>query len=192
MTTRTFIPKPWQIVGLRDKKITLLVVPVATQPPELVGGGHYYDQYDGRWRLCWRIFTHGGPDDRHQFVRCPFGSPGTILNCKEGYRPTVLPTGAIYRADHNPMDYATGWRSPVTMPSSFVRIKPTVASVECKRVREITEAQAKAYGMLDKPDMCGFPMSATRRFQDQLGAIDHPGAWESNAWCWFCILTWKF
>lgn len=218
MTTRTFVPRPWQIPLLRDKKITLLVVPVKPQPGEgwspAVEWYHPIkvaksgEQYPGP-----KVF---GASDEDCGIVSPFGYTGTILNCKEPWCHRVnaddrvvynkegnLDTNCFwYRADNPEVEaadddgfmkfrkdgtQASPWISPARMPAYAVRIKPTVVSVEVKRVREIEHEECCSYGI-------GAPMMFTwmtkKPFQKQF-SLDHPGAWESNAWCWFCTLEWR-
>lgn len=118
---------------------------------------------------------------------CPYGKPGDRLWVREGFRE--MKSGIDYKADH---EYRIGftWKPSIHMPRKFSRITLEVVSVRVERLHEISEADAKAEGMLliDEPMHADEPIerySARARFRaewEKINGKKHP--WASNPWVW--------
>ena len=218
MTTRTIILNGREAEVLAEGRITQL-----RRPLDILGTEDHYGKPLNEWGLssepyCWdgvdRFETWNwrgsrppkagdwmqqlqiDVDDHATYpLKCPFGSPGTTLLCKEAYaietqaergqaplysdgRPLVWrgdPESrnweqAHYRAtdpmpalccEHAGCDDGGAcshpWRAAQTMQREFVRITRVVVSVRAERCNAITEADARACGVMRQsfPDIHG-------------------------------------
>lgn len=83
------------------------------------------------------------------------------------------------------------------MPSWAVRFHPVVGEVRCVRVQEVTEEDAKAWGV--RGVRLGFvdPRAGGRAsrisyiegFGDMFESIHGPGSWEVNPWIWIAAIN---
>lgn len=164
---------------------------------------------------CWQDLGH---DDF--LALCPFGRVGDRLWVKEtfaprlGIDPVVEPEKArqyaIYRADGTSLRddlwhaYPDRWTSSASMPRWASRITLEIESVRVERLQEISEADAKAEGLVEwsNPPRIELkhyglsvadvwetsPVATFRRIWDS----DHAGPgtrWEDSPWVWtigFC------
>jgi hypothetical protein len=156
-------------------------------------------------------------------VRCPYGKPGERLWCKEMWAETADEYGTpiiAYRAggeriigrdgsgsdftfDGKVGDYAADpWKSPRFMPRWTSRITLEITDVRVERLRDISEADAKAEGCepvtgMSPNEWCrGCPVIkvgrnkvttapyglAYMRLWESINGKSHP--WESNPLVW--------
>jgi len=166
------------------------------------------------------------PLDEWLLPRCPLGGPGDQWVGKESYAfvegqrdETGKDADCIwYRADgacrfHDGSFWAAGideanaqvwqWKSAATMPLDFARIRKTTTRVELRRVRTITEAEAKEVGVEPGCLTCGencidrggcgccrpdYRDSFIGEFSTRANAR-YPGAWDRDDYAWFVFYT---
>jgi hypothetical protein len=149
-------------------------------------------------------------------VRCPYGEPGDRLWVRETWRPeeraSDLVDGIRFAADDAfvPIEnsaaaadrwlatlYTAGpapvrrpegvWRSPIHMPRWASRLTLEVGEVRVERLHAITEADARAEGIvceLHPTDLrCGCSF-ARARFEALWSDIHGPASWSANPWVW--------
>lgn len=142
-------------------------------------------------------------------VRSPFGSPGDVLLCRESFfyeraeyewiasfSIPIIPSRLSYRADHctdKKAPAGSPWKSAQQMPDEYIRHRPTVVSVRCCRVQEITEREWLATGACDGPffdkaehvSAGGAPYSPEHlAFIYQFDRDNGPGSYAANKWVW--------
>ena len=100
--------------------------------------------------------------------------------------------GLVYRADDlRALGSSNPWRSPIHMPRQASRITLTVTAVRVERLQEISEADARAEGILFVPghghikpaDLAeGFSnyLNCTAGFADLWDDIHGPGSWSAD------------
>lgn len=132
--------------------------------------------------------------------RSPYGQPGDRLWVRE----THLDLGGccLYRADPGAEQerelVAPGqkWTPSIHMPRAASRISLEVTGVRVERLQDISEADARAEGIVEHQTLrpgtracnvdggimhaCG-PVPVYRDLWD---SINGPGAWDSNPWLW--------
>lgn len=148
--------------------------------------------HSGEWEDC-----HGLDEVR----RCPYGQPGDRMWVKETYSAH----GAFgdlgrkfYRADIADGKEPNGmhWRPSIFMSRSASRITLEVVSVRVECLNDISEADAKAEGVIDRGNYwlpseelnepCSFAYGAYRTLWE---SINGPGSWAANPWVW--VVTFK-
>jgi hypothetical protein len=173
--------------------------PVSIQPPS--------DEY----RLCIIVSTTGPKSEigKREFLKFDedgicvtgrygkcFGSPcaaGDTLWVRETFASGVsgCPDGLSYKADHrdpkgdgpaNPMK----WTPSIHMPREAARIFLPVKSVRVERLREISEADAKAEGLMDG-DSFECAQDEFRTLWDSIYSKRGLG-WDANPWVW--VIEW--
>lgn len=151
------------------------------------------------WRsniLRYGKLPYGQPGDR-LWVRETWGSP--LRSCK----PSEIPVGdpILYRADY-PADGRSGsklWPS-IFMLRWMSRITLEIVSVRVERLQNISEADAKAEGLLpcSNDDYSGWglpngemtlcPRHAFESLWDSINGKQRPGrpdiSWSANPWVW--------
>jgi hypothetical protein len=137
------------------------------------------------------------------FSKCPFGKPGDSVNLRETwhYANDDDPFVAFYKADEPNLKRLRKefysdvfkWQSPACQPVEAIRPafrNALVESVQCKRVGEITEEEARATGAICPPSIAGDRYWPT--FKD--GFVE---AWSrrygkkypfGTAWAWYLIV----
>ena len=140
-------------------------------------------------------------------LRCPYGAPGDLLWARETCwaESTFDGDGVRYAADHvwriieNTPEASEAWcklgqyggdaaldnqtnigmRVPsIHMPRWASRITLRITDVRVERLQDISEADARAEGVRQRPG------TATDSFQSLWSTINAPGAWDANAWVW--------
>jgi hypothetical protein len=141
---------------------------------------------NGLWAFV-RVRKHNEWHD----VKCPYGLPGDRLWVRETWGPRITngepdprQQYVKYRADDvddSPCDendwheWEDRWRPSIHMPRWASRITLEVTGVRIERLQDISEADARAEGVVD-----------TLAFEELWDSINGSGAWDANPWCW-CI-----
>ncbi|MCL2076305.1 MAG: hypothetical protein FWH15_07705 [Betaproteobacteria bacterium] len=124
---------------------------------------------------------------------CPYGRPGDYLWVRETW---AKPPGYIclYRADGEPTTPALKWRPSIHMPRGAARILLEITDVRVERLRDISEADARAEGIVDggcltcgesEPCGCANPQPIpSEGFIRLWEAIYGQGAWNADPWVW--------
>jgi hypothetical protein len=122
----------------------------------------------------WAVGWHGAIDRVGCLQECPHGKPGDRLWVRESYcvgwpvgggqwsalRPTNYSedeSRAFYRADGEdpPNEPQRSWKNSMFMPRRFSRITLAITEVRVQRVQEISEADARAEGVLLTDELTG-------------------------------------
>lgn len=146
--------------------------------------------------------------------RCPYGQPGDRLWVREAF--AIVPRTAYRRSegvqqtlrpddpyDHDAAIYREGWsrskggfrwRPSIHMPRWASRILLEITAVRVERLRDISEADARAEGISDggclncgEPEPCGCEEpapDARDSFCRLWQSINGPGSWADNPWVW--------
>lgn len=150
MTPRPYTITDWQARAIAEDRLGLIVMPLRPQPNRL-NGGKPLNNGHGSYSTenCWKVF--------------PF-APDDLLWCREtwwhgeyNFTPDDVESSPpestfFYKADN---ERRVSWRSPVTMPKWASRTTLRVLNVDVKRVRDITEEEAKLAGATSRPNCCG-------------------------------------
>jgi hypothetical protein len=154
-----------------------------------------------------------------QAIRCPYGQPGDRLWVREAFmhepadycweasvsipcRPAVT----TYRADVEGDSRGAGWSPSIHMPRALSRIDLEITAVRVERLQSISEADARAEGIVCgdgswsktdsgeayQRDKFGWyvtgqharhnaPSYAYRALWEQ---VNGPGSWDANPWVW--------
>lgn len=192
MLIRVVEPQPWECGFGRKPEVHPYCT--GTQWPLA-----YYHRRGG----CW---NSSGP------LKSPFGPPGTALHCREdwacsiaydSYDAVTHHVGEVsYR--HGGYTFHPGeqgkWRSADTMPDWAIHFRPTVGEVRCKRAQDVTEEEAKAWGVpeairteqvdsIEQEDFdaiwCPYLTEMRGILEEDLKLI----RWEENPWLWLATLT---
>lgn len=129
---------------------------------------------------------------------CPYGQTGGLLWVRETWGIAIGPGGWVgdsticYRADggQRPLFGTLGtvgmlrsrhsrWRPSIHMPRWASRITLRVTDVRVERLEEITEADAKAEGVLP-----AIEQTHHAAFRDLWRRVHGADAWRSNPWLW--------
>lgn len=133
---------------------------------------------------------------------CPYGWPGDRLWVRE----TFLDLGAcyLYRADASAGDeralVAPGqpWRPAIHMPRAASRITLEVTGVRVERLQDISEADARAEGLVWRPHAEGYCLSDGSHFHAADPRMSYWGLWDTingqgsaaaNPWVWVVSFT---
>ncbi len=152
--------------------------------------------WKGQLASCNYIATH---------LDCPYPI-GTKLYVKETFSPwsdeftkkmVRSKDAAVYRADYRngttSLEFGgcEHWKPSRFMPKWAARIWLEVTNVRVERVQDISEADAKAEGVIIKPsagiasNVCGGnPGPAQFEYYALWESINGKGSWDSNPWVW--------
>jgi hypothetical protein len=171
---------------------------VKPQPPAMFSEGDVAAITNGaRWAFS-RVYSPGRgvafPADPEPGFRCPYGLPGDRLWVREAWQITGrLGTeyAVWYPAGGEAVGIDVGFEGPspkwdamihddrvrpsIHMPRWASRITLEVTGVRIERLQDISEADARAEGVVD-----------TLAFEELWDSINGSGAWDANPWCW-CI-----
>ncbi|MFL1906546.1 hypothetical protein [Plesiomonas shigelloides] len=148
------------------------------------------------------ITTHVLDAPKHGL--CPYGNVGDRLWVREAFQCGLCTkTSFAYRATHKPEDLEDGWWEPIKwkpsihMPRLASRITLKVTAVRVERLKDITEADCWAEGILEIDGQFSnqeIVDMATRlhlsiedaRVQYALlwESIYGAGSWDKNPWVW--------
>jgi len=142
-------------------------------------------------------------ESRSSPTRCPYGDPGDRLWVREAfgisYDGSSIPwTGAdpqrdgevIYRAtfDEKPEEGRLPWKPSIHMPRWASRIVLEITGVRVERLQAISEADARAEGVVPNDGYAGPPefrnsgwKKAYRVLWEQ---INGAGSWDANPFVW--------
>lgn len=124
-------------------------------------------------------------------LRCPYGVAGDRLWVRETFAlesKSYAGDKVRYRADGKPTSGA--WRPSIHMPRWASRITLEITGVRVERLQEISEADAKAEGVIPTGRRAthkwcnGEDVSHRRQFADLWDSLHGKGAWEQNPWVW--------
>jgi hypothetical protein len=166
---------------------------------------------DARFVGGWKVVGKGGEESATCSPliadKSPYGQPGDQLWVRETW---AYGTHALASKDHEregPWVYAADgdtalqgrlcdrWRPSIHMFQSASRITLEITSVRVERLQDISEADAKAEGLIRyrekgiAPDLYSngategfiFPVDAYSALWEQ---INGPGSWDANPWVW--------
>lgn len=139
-------------------------------------------------------------------VPCPYGQPGDRLWVRETWQHANSPHGpyepgctCVYRADYwddphgidgekSPEGKYRTWIPSIHMFRSASRITLEVVSVRVERLREISEADARAEGAVDWAAEQSTPIrdmpEARLQFMGLWEQVNGQGSWSSDPWVW--------
>jgi hypothetical protein len=123
------------------------------------------------------------------FPYCPYGVPGDTLWVREAHALSMpvryVATDAIHELRKK--------RPSIHMPRWASRITLKITDVRVERLHDISEADALAEGIVEKPDRIwwvddgdpehgfGSPRAA---YAELWSSINGPGSWDANPWVW--------
>jgi len=131
---------------------------------------NYFDYLRGRVRETWRLREIG-----------------------EAARNAGLRSDYVYRATENVNGLAETWTPSIFMPRAASRITLEITDVRVERLKDISEADAKAEGCeqvgveTGVVDVNGNPQeigSYAAGYYDLWETINGPGSWDANPWVW--------
>jgi hypothetical protein len=145
--------------------------------------------YDTTWSYGdqgspWMPCPYGKVGDRlwvrETFHRCPHCA-GDLINYRAGgwlRLPSGSPDDGGDRndVDYHPLNYTCftyGWRPSVHMPREASRITLEITGVRVERLREITDADARAEGV-----------NGVEEFEGLWRSINGHGSWDANLYVW--------
>jgi hypothetical protein len=202
-TRRIVKPQPGRVFSPGD-------VPVTS------GELYAYATLDEGWML---VRAGHQPRENALVGRCPYGVPGDVLWVREAF--TCVPASAYRMSEGvqqtvNPDDpyeaaiYAAGWdrsipkwKPSIHMPRWASRITLRITDVRVERLNDISEANAKAEGIVqleppahngrrnfgvenmgpDVSPVCNQP-TAGRAYRFLWERINGSGSWDANPWVW--------
>jgi hypothetical protein len=131
----------------------------------------------------------------------PYGVAGDRLWVREMSLPKA--SGTIYRADYDSKEAASvgafygGWKPSIFMPRAASRITLEITAVRVERLQDISEADAKAEGIIlagsrfDTPHIHNeeeyqraLQFGAIEIYKSLWESINSPGSWAKNPWVW--------
>jgi hypothetical protein len=175
--------------------------------PELINTVPHGEMLGGGWQMH---HPHADTDDLGVYVKydsplgwvkCPYGKPGDLLWVRETWasheymddtKPSEFTEGAQmlpvwYRANNQMHNVNQGkWRPSIFMPRWASRITLRVTDVRVERVQDISEADARAEGVLKAGGASLSLYTARHHFSqlwDRINAKRGYG-WDVNPWVW--------
>ena len=148
---------------------------------------------------------HLATDLRALLSRCPYGQPGDRLWVREAWREwsseawhyaadlTILPKGdrelANFLAQRSPFSWESyKWRPSIHMPRAASRITLEITGVRVERIQDISEADARADGVIQWAGEQDTPVcdmqEARLQFMGLWESINGGGSWDANPWVW--------
>lgn len=205
MPERGIILKPWEVRGLLDGRKTMLLRVVNPQPLGTLSSIKLCGTQE-KWRAQYGWQTADGK--RYEW-RCPFGSPGDVLWCKESYKPQCGQTGDGRPAGRYILDGEWLYGKPLdrhpghylvrghTVPSTHCprwacRLFRTTQAVRVLRVQELSDEDAIALGITGDGGQwaTGCKGDAAYKSTPRLAFMyrfneDNPKyPSDTNSWCW--------
>jgi hypothetical protein len=171
-------------------------------------GREAYGQYHFQTKKGHQRVAFDSPDGKAiEFADCPYGKKGDILWVRETFGLMQLTDGyLVYKADDEKLiEHCDRWRPSIHMKKEDCRLWLQVKSVCVERLKDITEEDAIAEGVLKNCECgkacaeckdldewynytggeCDFPTySAKESFQSLWALINGMVSWEVNPWVW--------
>ena len=125
---------------------------------------------------------------------CSYGKPGDRLWVREAFRNRRVdnsPGDVVYRADHPgestvPGSYGRSWKPSIHMPRWASRITLEIVSARVERLQDISEADAKAEGVIGEKEAAEAGLEwhdkPRRAFRFLWQSINGPDSWDANPW----------
>lgn len=135
-------------------------------------------------------YPNGALRPFHYQIKNRFGHKGDILWVRETFLETYSiddKTHYEYKADYSDiMANDVCWKPSIFMPKAACRIKLEVTDVRVEKVQDISEADAKAEGvLLTMNQHKGFIYENYHSaYVDIWESINGKGSWEKNSWVW--------
>lgn len=92
-----------------------------------------------------------------------------------------LTTADEVEKKHYPHGRETGWSPSMFMPRRASRLDLLITGIRIERLQDISEADAKAEGVIFKP---GITNSYRQAFANLWAEINGEGSWSANPWVW--------
>jgi hypothetical protein len=143
---------------------------------------HYEDPWkrDGRWFVC----DNTPPDTlRNYEIKCPHGVVGDRLWVRESaWIPPMRGAfgDVLYQADGGPPQ--TKFRPSICMPRWASRIDLEITDVRVQRLQDITEADARAEGIVELAGQAESMRELFAMMWDHINGARSP--WDRNDWVW--------
>ena len=140
------------------------------------------------------------------WLRCPYGQPGDRLWVRESWKahttfdhlpPRDIPASHVWYLADNGYKAQSRTRASIHMPRWASRILLEIVSVRVERLQDISEADAKAEGVIPREvrQFAIFGASATERAAIYRDAAVEPycelwqqingaDSWDANPWVW--------
>lgn len=188
------------------KTQTRRVLKQATGPSLSVG---IDDDAPGVAELSWLYGDGPGHDVDEQIKRvaCPHGQPGDRLWVRETFAKVIGQSGGWIETDYfatythgdrlgDTLGIKKRWTPSIHMPRAASRILLEIAGVRVERLQDISEADARAEGLIPARGPLGSQMweyseKTGGQFSDPRVAfhmlwesINGPGSWQTNPWVW--------
>jgi hypothetical protein len=163
----------------------------------------------GRWRLFDAEHPHASLA-QYTMPPCPYGQPGDRLWVRETFAKIDGQTRPWIETDYR-ATYAHGdrlgdhlgmkkrWTPAIHMPRAASRITLEITEVRVERLQAISEADARAEGVVYDPGEGGTfwvpgagctSDSAVDAYRKLFESINGPGSWDANPWVW-AISFWR-
>jgi hypothetical protein len=141
-------------------------------------------------------------DDNYDlsYAVCPYGQPGDLLWVRETFFDTQKYKSAplfqfappiIYKADPDTFIGCHKWKPSIHMPQEASRIWLKITKIKAERLKNITEADALAEGIIKIDDEAYKYDNSIGSFQTALSAfralwrsINGLESWDQNPWVW--------
>lgn len=136
-------------------------------------------------------------DGSWKWLKCPYGKPGDTLWVRETFAVNCVggKDFVFYRADCGSDGDGAKWKPSIFMPRKYSRITLRITDVRAERLQEISEADAIAEGLIQRPDWPDVqwacvngnywrdPRQAFRTLWDSINEKRGYG-WHDNPWVW--------
>ena len=133
-------------------------------------------------------------------MQLPYGEPGDVLWVRESFCEG-LKDQYYYKAQIEAEGWDFKWKPSIHMPKSACRIFLEVVSVRVERLRDISQADAIAEGIVTKTEVTGLVMGQKNdypksfvghkswvlpkeSFKGLWKSINGQESWDSNPWVW--------
>ncbi|WP_372986982.1 hypothetical protein [Marinobacter sp.] len=186
-----------------------------TQTRRVATNVYYDSQYRAKWKAVCK-HTEVSIDTPGAMLGdvCPYGQPGDRLWVRETWADASYDDGLCicYRADKERKDVTSNfaatfgrlkyanwapdlesgaegrWKPSIHMPRWASRITLEITNVRVERLQDISEADAKAEGVIGEKEAAGAGLAwydkPRRAFQFLWQSINGPDSWEANPWVW--------
>lgn len=139
----------------------------------------------------WAESNATGTHARSPLFSCPFGAVGDHLWVRETFAPGLCTATTIaYCATHKPEDLDEGWYDRIKwtpsihMPRWASRITLEITGVRVERLQGVSEADAKAEGIIPAAGGVGKGWEHRFNFRELWMGIYGADSWQANPWVW--------